>query len=55
MWKDRHFSNASGQGVGGCFKHRHRDVQILGGETELGVFRELQVRLRTCGQEPGLE
>lgn len=50
MWKDRHFSNASGQGVGGCFKH-----SILGGETELGVFRELQVRLRTCGQEPGLE
>ncbi|XP_035869385.1 uncharacterized protein LOC118497796 isoform X2 [Phyllostomus discolor] len=59
MWKDRHFSNTSGQGVGGCFKHRHRDVQMLGGSAFLllpgaAVFPQLSMNTASSPDLPAV-
>lgn len=38
----------------GCSRHRNQPVQILRGETEMGVFKKLQVSVMSDGnQEQG--
>lgn len=37
------------------FRHRDRDMHIIGDEAELGMFKEMQVSVMTGGQELGLE
>lgn len=48
------FWNPAGQGVQSSFRHSDQDVHMLGGEAQLGVFRELKVSLLPGGQELGL-